>query len=97
MSIAAAVKTVPTTPFEGQKPGTSGLRKQVPIFAQVNYTENFVQATLAVALKDKKPEEVTLVVGGDGRYYSKTVIQTIIAMAAGNKVSDACLFTFWCG
>ncbi|XP_072047752.1 phosphoglucomutase-1-like [Amphiura filiformis] len=74
---------VATTPFEGQKPGTSGLRKHVPVFQQANYTENFVQCTLS-AVDDLKGS--TLVVGGDGRYYMKEAVAVIIRMAAANGV-----------
>ena len=45
-----AVTTVPTTPFKGQKPGTSGLRKPVSEVTQQNYVENFIQATLETVL-----------------------------------------------
>ncbi|WP_206239751.1 alpha-D-glucose phosphate-specific phosphoglucomutase [Novosphingobium terrae] len=71
----------PTTPFAGQKPGTSGLRKKVKIFAQENYAENFIQSVFDVV----KPEKgATLVIGGDGRYHNRTVIQQAIRIAAAN-------------
>ncbi|MDP3906467.1 alpha-D-glucose phosphate-specific phosphoglucomutase [Novosphingobium sp.] len=75
------VSTHATTPFDGQKPGTSGLRKKVRVFAQPNYAENFVQAVFDVV--ERAPGS-TLVVGGDGRYYNRTVIQQVIRMAAAN-------------
>ncbi|WP_295633930.1 alpha-D-glucose phosphate-specific phosphoglucomutase [Novosphingobium sp.] len=73
--------TVPTTPFAGQKPGTSGLRKKVRVFQQPNYAENFIQSVFDVA--DVAPGS-TLVIGGDGRFYNRTVIQQAIRMAAAN-------------
>ncbi|KAJ3012229.1 Phosphoglucomutase-2 [Thoreauomyces humboldtii] len=84
MASTFTVKEVPTKPFDGQKPGTSGLRKRVKVFEQANYTENFVQATLS-AIPDG-PAGATLIVGGDGRYFLKEAIQKIIRLAAGNKV-----------
>ncbi|XP_061975983.1 phosphoglucomutase, cytoplasmic-like [Populus nigra] len=79
------VSRVETTPFDGQKPGTSGLRKKVKVFKQPNYLENFVQSTFN-ALTPQKVRGATLVVSGDGRYFSKDAIQIIIKMAAGNGV-----------
>lgn len=79
------VVTVTTNPYEGQKPGTSGLRKKVKVFLQENYTENFIQSIL-----DANKEAVvgsTLVVGGDGRYLVKEVVDKIIKIAAANGVS----------
>jgi phosphoglucomutase len=78
---AAAVRTVATTPFEGQKPGTSGLRKKVPVFKQPGYVENFVQAIFDSL---EGFEGKTLVVGGDGRYHNREAVQTILKMAAAN-------------
>jgi len=76
---------IPTSSFDGQKPGTSGLRKAVKVFQQTNYTENFVQASLW-ALGNDLPGS-TLVVGGDGRFFMDTCTDIIIKIAAANKVS----------
>ncbi len=75
------IKTVPTTPFSDQKPGTSGLRKKVPVFQQTHYLENFVQS-LFDSLEGFAGK--TLVVGGDGRYFNREAIQIVIKMAAAN-------------
>jgi phosphoglucomutase len=76
-----SVRVVETTPFEGQKPGTSGLRKKVPVFQQQHYVENFVQSIFDSL---EGYEGTTLVVGGDGRYYNREAIQTILKMSIGN-------------
>ncbi|MEZ5734723.1 MAG: alpha-D-glucose phosphate-specific phosphoglucomutase [Novosphingobium sp.] len=75
------IRTVPTQPYEGQKPGTSGLRKKVRVFQQPNYSENFIQSVFDAV----KPEPgATLVIGGDGRFHNRTVIQQAVRMAAAN-------------
>ena len=73
--------TLHTTPFNDQKPGTSGLRKRVPVFQQANYLENFVQAIFDSI---QAPAGATLVLGGDGRFYNLEAIQIILKMAAAN-------------
>lgn len=76
------VITVATTPYNDQRPGTSGLRKKTRVFLEKpNYLENFVQATFD-SLDGFKGQ--TLVVGGDGRYGNKEATQTIVKMAAAN-------------
>eukprot|EP00106_Octopus_bimaculoides_P012993 XP_014780435.1 PREDICTED: phosphoglucomutase-like [Octopus bimaculoides] len=84
--MALEVSTVITKPFDGQKPGTSGLRKPVKVYMEENYTENFIQSMLTAALGDKLKNS-TLVVGGDGRYYVKEAVLKIIQMCAANDVS----------
>ena len=78
--------TIATKPIEGQKPGTSGLRKKCRVFMGEHYLENFVQAMFdgigGVAGK-------TLVVGGDGRFHNDVATQTILAMAAANGAARA--------
>jgi len=74
-------RTVPVTPFPDQKPGTSGLRKKVPVFQTPGYTEAFIQSIFdSLEGFDGK----SLVIGGDGRFYNREVIQTAIRMAAAN-------------
>jgi len=70
-----------TQPIEGQKPGTSGLRKKTAVFMQPGYLENFVQAIFngIGGARDK-----TFVLGGDGRYFNDRAAQVILRMAAAN-------------
>ena len=72
---------VATKPFDGQKPGTSGLRKKVTVFQQPHYAENFIQSIFD-SLEGFSGK--TLVIGGDGRYYNSQVVQIAIRMAAAN-------------
>lgn len=79
------IERIKTTPIDGQKPGTSGLRKKVSVFAQPNYLENFVQSVFhTIAPCEGK----TLVVGGDGRYYNLAAIDVIIKMAIANGFAE---------
>jgi phosphoglucomutase len=73
-----------TQPFAGQKPGTSGLRKKVREFQQAHYLENFVQSVFNTI---GPCQGKTLVIGGDGRFYNRQAIQTIIRMAAASGFS----------
>ena len=75
------ITTIQTKPFDEQKPGTSGLRKKVSVFQQPHYAENFIQSIFD-GLEDFNGK--TLVIGGDGRYFNREVIQTTIRMAAAN-------------
>ena len=83
---SAAVTVVPTEPIEGQKPGTSGLRKKTKVFQGEKYLENFVQS-LFDSLPAGELAGTTLVVSGDGRYHNAAAIQTICRMAAANGVA----------
>ncbi|MEQ9608645.1 MAG: alpha-D-glucose phosphate-specific phosphoglucomutase [Kiloniellaceae bacterium] len=89
MPAVATVKTVETTPIEGQKPGTSGLRKQTRGFMQPDFLENYVQAIFdVIGSPGGSPGDglagMTLALGGDGRYFNDRAIQIILKMAAAN-------------
>ncbi len=75
---------ITTRPFSDQRPGTSGLRKKVRTFQTPHYLENFVQSIFDTQADLRGG---TLVVGGDGRYYNRPAIQTIIRMAVANGVA----------
>lgn len=76
-------REVATPSFEGQKPGTSGLRKKVTVFQQPGYLESFVQAVFDCA---PELQGGTLVLGGDGRFFNRQAIQIILRMAAANGI-----------
>ena len=76
----------PSLPFDGQKPGTSGLRKKVREFAQPGYAENFIQAIFDTV---ERPDNSTIVIGGDGRFHNRTVIQAALRIAAANGYGRA--------
>jgi len=92
-SVDLTPATKPTTPIDGQKPGTSGLRKKTKAFMKYPYLHNYVQSVFNT-LKDLSVpvEGGTLVVSGDGRYWNDKAIQIIIKMAFANGVK-----TVWCG
>jgi phosphoglucomutase len=75
------VKSIPTTPFADQKPGTSGLRKPVQVFMEGGYLENFVQSIFNAIDPSRRG---TLVLGGDGRFFNREAAAIIIRMAAAN-------------
>src|SRR5271166_2633913 len=75
------IETYATTPFEGQRPGTSGLRKKTPVFQTKSYLENFVQSIFDCL---EGFQGATLVVGGDGRFFNREAIQIVLKMALAN-------------
>jgi phosphoglucomutase len=83
------IKRIATSPIAGMKPGTSGLRKKVTEFAQGHYLANFVQSVFTAVRPAEGFGGLTLVVGGDGRYYNAEAIQTVIRIAAANGFSRA--------
>ena len=81
-------KIITTQAFDDQKPGTSGLRKSVKYFKADNYLQNFIQSIFNCL---DGLEGSTLVLGGDGRFFNDEAIQTILAMAAANKIGKILL------
>lgn len=76
---------IPVSPFAGQKPGTSGLRKKTRVFMQDHYLACFVQAIFgSIGGGTGK----TFVLGGDGRFFNDTAVQIILKMAAANGAAQ---------
>ena len=75
------IQLVRTTPIDGQKPGTSGLRKKTAVFKRPRFLENYVQSIFdGIGGVSGK----SLVVGGDGRYFNDRATQIILRMASAN-------------
>jgi phosphoglucomutase len=70
-----------TPGFDDQAPGTSGLRRPTRRFMEPHYLETFIQALFEVAAP---PRGATLIVGGDGRFFSDQAAATVIRMAAAH-------------
>nr|WP_296748739.1 alpha-D-glucose phosphate-specific phosphoglucomutase [Thioalkalivibrio sp.] len=75
------ISVVSTRPFTDQKPGTSGVRKQVSRFRKTHYLENFVQSIFD---SQKALAGAELILGGDGRFFNREAVQIILRMAAAN-------------
>ncbi|KAH3899731.1 uncharacterized protein SCDLUD_004017 [Saccharomycodes ludwigii] len=83
--MAFEIITVPTKPYNDQKPGTSGLRKKTTVFSsEPNYVENFIQSIMDSI--PETPKDAVLVIGGDGRYYNDVVMNKILQIGAANGV-----------
>ena len=81
------IETIATQPIEGQKPGTSGLRKKTPVFQEHHYLENFIQSiwTGIGGVQGK-----TLVLGGDGRYFNERAAQVVEGEADEEHLQEIC-------
>ena len=75
------IRTIQISPFQDQRPGTSGLRNKVLVFQQPSYLENFIQSIFDSL---ERLQGKMLVLGGDGRFHNLEAVQTILRMAAGN-------------
>eukprot|EP01063_Lacrimia_lanifica_P028450 TRINITY_DN4154_c4_g1_i1.p1 TRINITY_DN4154_c4_g1~~TRINITY_DN4154_c4_g1_i1.p1 ORF type:complete len:646 (+),score=309.88 TRINITY_DN4154_c4_g1_i1:54-1991(+) len=88
--IAAPINVVTkeTTPVAGgQKPGTSGLRKKTRQFMEPGFLENFVQSVYNTLIdQGVKVAGGTVCVSGDGRYWNRTAVQTLVKMSLANGV-----------
>ncbi|MEM1074791.1 MAG: alpha-D-glucose phosphate-specific phosphoglucomutase [Pseudomonadota bacterium] len=78
--------TIAKGPFEGQKPGTSGLRKKTRVFMEPGYLECFVQSVFNAI---DGAEGKTFVIGGDGRFFNVEAVQSILKIAAANGAAHA--------
>eukprot|EP00177_Eucheuma_denticulatum_P006443 GFKZ01011748.1.p1 GENE.GFKZ01011748.1~~GFKZ01011748.1.p1 ORF type:complete len:586 (+),score=105.42 GFKZ01011748.1:216-1973(+) len=84
MTSLYSISSIPTSPIEGQKTGTSGLRKKVAVFQQPNYLQNWVQSLFSSL---DELSGATIALGGDGRFWNKDAIRIICRLAAANGVA----------
>ncbi len=79
-----SITAVTAGPFDDQVPGTSGLRKKTAVFEQPHYLACYVQAVWDAidGLSGK-----TIVLGGDGRYFSAQAAQIVMKMASAAGAS----------
>ena len=71
------------SPFQDQKPGTSGLRKSTLRFQEEHYLEIFIEAIFK-SLENLQGS--TLILGGDGRYGNISAIKKIIQICVAHHV-----------
>lgn len=90
MKIQAKLLEVKTKPYMDQNPGTSGLRKKVTHFQQTNYLANFTQS-IFLAHEKSEYQGKSLVLGGDGRYFSEEAIEQIIRISFANGIQTVLL------
>lgn len=79
------LKSIETQSFTDQALGTSGLRKSVKRFSEPNYVENFIQSYFNVLNSTETNEKMSIVIGGDGRYYIDECIRKILQLTAANS------------
>ena len=79
------IQEVSTQPIQGQKPGTSGLRKKAEVFQQPHYLANFVQSIVDALPENQRNR---LVVGGDGRYFNQEAIQIILEILVAIGINE---------
>jgi len=89
LSETTLTQEVSTSPIEGMRPGTSGLRKKVEVWQEGSYVENFIQSLIDVAKESNGGEMLeTVIVAGDGRYFNAEAMQKIFRVLAGNGVQN---------
>mmetsp|Transcript_6288 Transcript_6288/g.11195 ORF Transcript_6288/g.11195 Transcript_6288/m.11195 type:complete len:651 (-) Transcript_6288:870-2822(-) len=76
---------IETTPIDGQKTGTSGLRKRtMDVINEPRFVPNWIQSLFNALGHESIHKNPVLVVGGDGRFYNERAIQIILRMAKSN-------------
>ncbi|KAL5976554.1 hypothetical protein ACLOJK_020887 [Asimina triloba] len=76
--VEIGVKAIPTKPVEGQKTGTSGLRKKSMKCEALRLNEEALYWSLQALFNSLPPEDFKnglLVLGGDGRYFNREAAQ----------------------